>query len=337
MTLSDFVSYSWRGCSGRVFGVWNQSRLPFDLIGFTSEASLFMDFFLLVPLGAAILFAISSLYFKRGYDAGASTEASFHWANIIGMPIFLPLFFSHASPFEWMDLWKPAITAVLIYIGSWCTFAAINKGDVSLVTPVMSLKVIFVALCAYVIIGTRLGPALWLAAALATAGVFASGFQEMKRSPESTTAIILCVLSAVFFGLSDVLINLWAPSCGGTIFLAAIPQFIGVISLLALRAPFSRPWCIPSVSRSSVVLGSVLLCLQGLAMGLALTFRDPTRANILYSTRGLWSLILIWAVGRWFANNERQTAGSQVMAWRFIGGLLILASVVIASLYRPTT
>jgi len=48
-------------------------------------------------------------------------------------------------------------------------------------------------------------------------------------------------------------------------------------------------------------------------------------ANLLYSSRGLWSVLLVWSVGPMFGNHERDT-GSEIMLKRLVGsGLLLLA------------
>jgi hypothetical protein len=74
-----------------------------------------------------------------------------------------------------------------------------------------------------------------------------------------------------------------------------------------------------------------------MAMGIALAFfNDPTGVNIIYSTRGMWSLALVWFAGSWFGNPERSSAGPRAMAWRFAGTSLITAAVILAVIARST-
>ena len=40
---------------------------------------------------------------------------------------------------------------------------------------------------------------------------------------------------------------------------------------------------------------------------------------------GAWSAV--WAVGHWFANRE-QHLGARVLAWRFVGAVLLMAAIV---------
>jgi drug/metabolite transporter (DMT)-like permease len=182
-----------------------------------------MPFYLLLPLACALVYTVGSLLFKRAYLEGAGPIESFHWANILAMPFFLPLFFVNPGNLPPADWWRPILTSALIYAGAWCTFAAIAKGDVSLVTPVLGTKVVFVAFTAVALAGTSLSPTLWLAAFLTTAGIVLVGIGDAKPGRARADALILGLLSSLFFGVSDVLIGMWAPKFGGTTFLAALP------------------------------------------------------------------------------------------------------------------
>ena len=65
--------------------------------------------------------------------------------------------------------------------------------------------------------------------------------------------------------------------------------------------------------------------------GIALTlgiWGNATAVNIVYSTRGLFSVLVVWLAGHWFANTERQ-AGRAVLVSRLIGALLILAAIAL--------
>lgn len=291
--------------------------------------------YLLIPAVAAVFYTVSSLMHKRGYAEGAGTRQTFHWANFIGMPFFLPLFFVNPGNLPVAEMWRPALTSALIYLGSLSTFAAVQRGDVSMVTPILGTKVVFVALGVVALSGQTLSAGLWAAAILATAGILVTGRGDFKPGRDGWPAIGLCLASAFFFGLTDVLIGQWAQAYGGTTFLASIPQFLGVYSLAAVALSRSPVLRLAAAPRPWVVWGGIVLAAQGMAMGIALAFfNDPTGVNILYSTRGLWSIVLVWAIGSWFANHERHSAGRSTMLWRLGGTLLITGGVVIAVMER---
>jgi len=62
-------------------------------------------------------------------------------------------------------------------------------------------------------------------------------------------------------------------------------------------------------------------------------FRKATTSNVIYSARGLWSVLAVWIVGHWFANRERDQGGSVFRA-RLVGAGLLLAAVTLAVLAR---
>jgi hypothetical protein len=66
---------------------------------------------------------------------------------------------------------------------------------------------------------------------------------------------------------------------------------------------------------------------SGIALTIAI-WRKATLLNIVYSTRGLISVVLIWAIGHWFANEEKHLS-PRVFRARLIGAGLMLASIVI--------
>jgi hypothetical protein len=48
--------------------------------------------------------------------------------------------------------------------------------------------------------------------------------------------------------------------------------------------------------------------------------------NVVYSSRGLWSVVLVWLAGRWVHNRE-QELGAVVLRWRLAGAILMLAAI----------
>ncbi len=74
--------------------------------------------------------------------------------------------------------------------------------------------------------------------------------------------------------------------------------------------------------------------MQGLMFMSAVSiYRQVTSANVLYSSRGLWSVVGVWGVGHWFTNRE-QHLGARVLVWRLIGAILLLAAIVMVLLNR---
>lgn len=72
-----------------------------------------MPFYLLLPLACALVYTIGSLLFKRAYFEGAGPIESFHWANILATPFFMPLFFITPGNLPPADWWRPILTSAL--------------------------------------------------------------------------------------------------------------------------------------------------------------------------------------------------------------------------------
>ena len=60
-------------------------------------------------------------------------------------------------------------------------------------------------------------------------------------------------------------------------------------------------------------------------------FGDATAMNIVYSSRGLWSVAAVWLIGHWFANEE-QTLSPAILRSRLIGAALMLAAIALVIL-----
>jgi hypothetical protein len=54
-------------------------------------------------------------------------------------------------------------------------------------------------------------------------------------------------------------------------------------------------------------------------------------ANIIYSVRGLFSVVVVWAVGHWFTNDEKHL-GARVLRLRLTGAALMVAAIALVLL-----
>jgi hypothetical protein len=75
--------------------------------------------------------------------------------------------------------------------------------------------------------------------------------------------------------------------------------------------------------------GAVLMALNNAGVVLALVLvGSATVVNIIYSVRGLFSVLVVWSIGHWFASEEKHL-GSSVLRLRFIGATLMVAAIVL--------
>lgn len=287
---------------------------------------------LLIPLLCALLYPLGTLLVKRAMDQGADMRGALlinFWMMALVFLAAVPLE-SRAVP--WPLWWQPFLVGVTAFAGQGFAYKAIASGDLTIATPAMGSKVLLVALLTETLLGQTVPLAWWVAAVLSFAAVLLlqSGIPASRRNIRLTLAY--SVLAAAGFALGDVLIQRWAPAWGPFHFVAAfatVSAFLSLGLLPSIRKPrlrFGRPawsWLLP---------GAAVLSLQSLGLtGVIGYYGQATLVNIVFSSRGLWNFLLVWYLGHWFANRERE-AGGRVMAGRLLGAALMFAAIVIASL-----
>lgn len=295
-----------------------------------------LPLYLLLPLAAALIYAVASMLLKKALVEGAHPMACFHINNWAGTLVFIPLAFFEKHAVPW-SLWiAPVGVGLMFFVGSWFTFIAMQRGDVSLVTPVLGSKVVFVALATALLIADGMSALMWIAALLTTAGIFMMSATDFKtpRGARLAGPVTMALVSASFFALADVVMQKFAPQFGGRMFLAVMSGTNGLLSALVMLVGFNRPPMPRNRATAWSVAGSALVATQSFLMGLALAFHsDAIGVNVVYATRGLWSLMVVALLGPLIGNRERHESG-RAYAIRVIAAALLLASVVIAVIGR---
>lgn len=302
---------------------------------------------LILPLIAAIAFAAGSMVFKRAFAEGASLAHAVVVNNVILGLLFLPLMAWDPQPVPWDRLHLPFLTASTFVAGHLFNVAALRVGDVSVATPLLGVKVVFVALIARFAFGLPLSDSQLTATVLTSAGVLITGLTDFKPGRRTGWTTLLALGCAGSFAVTDVLIQMWATEFGVLNFLSLLfgalaLESILVLPLLGFKArPETRHRSIFRQAAASLTapprawrwigLATALSAVQALLItGTIATWRDAAGVNVVYGTRGLWSLALVWWAGSWFGNAERRESGPRVLLARAIGGALILAAVVLS-------
>ena len=297
-----------------------------------------------MPLASAVGYVAAVLLVKRASAHGVGLWRTAFVSNLAMGLCFAPLWLLGGAEVEAARLWQPASCAALFFAGQVFTFAAL-AGDVSLATPVMGLKIIFVAGASSLLLTDSVRPAWWIAAALATAAVgllqatprgtpaTASGGAAAPAAARGQAAgrtILFATLAALSFAVCDVLVQRFAKSWGAG---RLLPIAFGLVTVFSfglipffqapLRAirPAAWRWLGP---------GSVLLAIQAAGMAYSLgTYGRATAANILYSTRGLWSVLAVGLLGAWLGTAGEQKLPRSVFRLRLAGSGLMLAAVAL--------
>ena len=282
-----------------------------------------------IVLIAAVLYALSALLIKRSSELGAGSLRTLVVSNIACSLVFMPLIVLGGTIH--LELWwQPVLVAACFLTGQWFTFLSLQKGDVSVATPVLGCKIIMVALFVTLFTQETVKPLLWVAAVLASVGVAVLSRRQSANHHHVGQTIITSLLGAAFYALFDVLVQKWASHWGLGYFLPLTVTIAAVASLVLL--PRIKP-ILSEHKRETwgwLLSGAFVISLQSVLIVASIAYwQNAAQANVIYSSRGLWSIVLIWLCGHWFQSKEQQLGGS-VLAWRFFGALLMMLAILLA-------
>jgi len=287
---------------------------------------------LFLALAAAIVYAAAVLLVKRAAELGAGVWRTAFVATITVAAAFQPLLLLGGTwrPELW---WQPVVAAACFVAGQWFTFSSLETGDVSVATPVLGIKILLVAVLATLLAGETLRWQLWVAAVLATAAVALLNRRSGTGAHHAVgRTIALAGIAALAYALFDVLVQKWSPAWGVGRFLPATLLASGVFSLVFVarfRAPLSAlpraawPW----------LMGAVLaLAAQSLLFVTSIAkWGQVAAANVMFSSRGLWSVLFVWLLGHWVRSREQQL-GAGVLGGRLAGATLMLSAIALVLL-----
>ena len=285
-----------------------------------------------LSLVCAFLFAAAALAVKRGNELGIDAWTAMLVSNLATVVGFLCLWPMGGTFLGWQQLWQPAIVALLFVGGQWLAFLAFAHGEVSVATPILGIKIILVAACGALLIGAPLGWRLWLAAATSTLAVALLNRADRKQAGRAGLTVLLAGGAAAGFALFDVLVQKWGPAWGAGRFLPVMMLFVAGISLAIHPFMPSRP--LPPRPRAWrwILAGNALMALQSTVfVTTILIYQNAAPDNIILSSRGLWTVALVWLVGHWFHNAE-QAHGPSVLRWRLAGAALMSMAIALVVL-----
>jgi len=293
---------------------------------------------LMIPFVASFVFVASLVCVQRAArprtdktGVGAITVLFFSNQTLaLAFSFFWPFRESLGGTMQPLStLWQPLLLASFFVLGLLFTFAAVRHGDISVATPVFGLKIFMVVLLLSVLGSEKLSISMWLAAAMAATGVGLIQWTGRGRPRHVFITIVLAMLASMFYAHFDVLIQGWAPSWGVGRILPITFWFVSIISLPMI------PWIDWQKLKDREILGwvaltSFLTMLQAfMIVGALAYFGDAARINIVFATRGMWAVVLAWAMGKTASNYEAEGSPT-ALRMRFVGASLLTLAVIIA-------
>lgn len=279
----------------------------------------------LLALLAGLIYAGGAIVGKKALELGCGQVRTVILSNLILSVCFIPHLFISAG---WPTLREFIIGAGLgsiFLLAQALLFRALRAGDASMVSPLMGVKSILVAffLVLFGFSNEPIASSTWLAAGLTAVAVALIGWPGRNADRTSAKGIILAIASAASFSLLDSMVPHFSHQTDPVRMLFCIFGSLGLLTLALL------PWREESIFRRSLpgdtwAWGSgVLIALQAVLMSTAIAcYRVPTEVNIVYSSRGLWTLLFV----AWLGNRLCLSEGSLthwVKGRRFAGSILL--------------
>lgn len=287
--------------------------------------------YLLFGLAAAMLYAVAASALKTATERGMSSLKITLLANLAtagAFLMFVPWGGERLLPPIW---WPSLIVGGLFFLGQLFTILALQCGHASIATPILGSKVVIVALLLAAGFSYPVGLNIWTGAVLTTVGILVLAWPNAHLSMRQVLpAAGLSMLAAFSFGLFDILTQFWSRLPGLTFGLLMPAAMVvaaltsaGFIMLLEPQMPR-----VPSAARRHLALGIGLMVSQALILiGAIGHFGDAAGLNVVYGSRGIWSVMTVWLFGVHFSADERLSPRTVVR--RMAGATLIAAAVLL--------
>lgn len=284
-----------------------------------------------IPLAllAAFGYSACALFSKRAIEEGCSLWRIAVTTVQVAALAFIPLLFTGPGWPEPRLWYQPARSALFLFGGIFFQVLALRSGDVSIVVPVAGIKPVVNALLLTFLLRIRVAPAVWTACALAAVALL------IMHSPNVTTrgrfagTVLLTFCSACLFALCDTCFQSDAPIWGAARFTALTSQLAALASLAFLPRFRTRLRDLPRAGRAHLLAGALFFLLPSFCMGFAIgRYGRAPEINVLYSSRALWSIGLVWGAGRLVGSREH-TASRTVLLRRLAGAALLTAAAAL--------
>jgi drug/metabolite transporter (DMT)-like permease len=290
---------------------------------------------MLVPLASALGYTLAALMMKRGTEGAGPWRVScmVNWvqAALCSLLFLLP----NPEPATTPVVLHAVINGAIFFVGQIFTFLALHRGDVSVTTPVLGSKVIFVAIFAALLGREQFTQTVWIAVLLtAVATALLSGGGGTHAEPgRLVRSVLYGFCAAAAYALGDVWQQEWVRLWGFNRYVPAVFLTVAVLSFALV--PFFRGSLrdIPASSLRWTVAGGACLAVQACGVAWGIMTLGATTTNVLYNSRGLWSVVLVWTIGGWFGNVER--AQGRAVLFRRLGGSLLLLAAIFLITRRP--
>jgi drug/metabolite transporter (DMT)-like permease len=281
---------------------------------------------------AGAFYACSALLCKRGLELGAGTVRSLLFSNWIMALFFIPYPFIEGSIPTMNDVQSGVLLGSIFFLSQTACFFALEKGDASMVTPIMGAKSIFVAFFV-LLLGLSGTPsqATWIAVTLAAVAVALIGWPA-QGGKVSFMAIGLGLLTAAGFGLTDAMVPSLAQQSTPSHVVSIMFLTVGSASILLIPLVRGTFFKIRKKADIWMFASCIPMGIQAVLMSMAIAFYQvPAEANVFYACRGIWAVILASWIGTRIGLKEGEM-NKPVRIRRLLGASLLILGIYFAPL-----
>ena len=282
----------------------------------------------LLPIMAAAMYCLSVVLVKAAAGKREISGVSILvMNNLLAGLVFAPQIFWAGGMPPINIAWQPLLAGAFCAAGNISTFICAERGEVSLMTPIMGVKILIVIFLAHILINESLPSSIILAGAVCCAAVFLMGWRKnsLKRAGAKTT-IALALSACAFYAVCDVLLQKFSPNFEKGQLLGLMCAALA-LSIVPLLPRFFREAA--RAKSRGIALGffaAALMTGEMFLMVLAITGSvGASLCNILYNTRGVMAVALVYIGGAKFESVRELDKGAA--ARRLAGSLMILAAV----------
>ena len=242
----------------------------------------------LCAAGAAVLYAIGSLDVKKALASGVDRLAAIAWTNVAMAVWSLPLFFLSKETFTLHGFALALAAGVALFVGRIFVVKALDAGALSIVGPLLGLKTLFVAIFAVLLGQVAINTGVWVAVVLACFGMALVQRGPKSKSKHYKRAILYAAVASLLFASTDILVVEARDSLSVGWLMPTL--FLTVGLLVPLLGKIPSP---PVEGKLNLQRGSIIMGFQTSAVVLAICLTgQAVLVNIIYATRGLWSVIV---------------------------------------------
>lgn len=285
----------------------------------------------LLPTIAGLVYALGATALKIAITRGGGPWRAAFLSNLILAIVMQGFWLRYqGEAFDWWQAGWPILAGFTFFLGQVTTFQALQSGQVSVATPLLGSKVLWITVLSALVLQQSVPVEWWTGALLALIGIGILGYQprrHLSTDPSPWPTIFWSLSSAMLFAATDLTVQEASQLMPPDAFLPILFASQGLFSLMMTRFFRSPLRQIPRTAWPWMLAGAGLIAFQAICMAISLTwFGKAAEINIIYNTRGLWTVFLAICAGRWLGLGEgRLEARSMVI--RLFGAALLLAAI----------